>query len=61
MRRTLSFFLDGHRLLESYFPQLQTSCIEDAGHLLQIERPKAVARGLAAFFSRHPMQSLAAV
>jgi pimeloyl-ACP methyl ester carboxylesterase len=58
---TLSFFLDGHRLLESYFPQLQTSCIEDAGHLLQIERPEAVARGLAAFVSRHPMQSLAAV
>jgi pimeloyl-ACP methyl ester carboxylesterase len=27
--------------------------VEGAGHLLQIQRPQAVAQGLAGFFDRH--------
>lgn len=40
-------------LLRSWLPQVEDCTIEGAGHLLQIQRPEAVARTLAAFFDRH--------
>lgn len=42
-------------LLRAWLPQLEDCTIEGAGHLLQIQNPTAVARGLADFFARHPM------
>jgi hypothetical protein len=29
--------------------------VEGVGHLLQIQRPEPVARGIAEFFDRHPI------
>ena len=43
-------------LLRSWLPQVEECTVEGAGHLLQIQRPEAVARGLADFFDRHPME-----
>jgi pimeloyl-ACP methyl ester carboxylesterase len=42
-------------LLHAWIPQVEECAIEGAGHLLQVQRPEAVARGLAAFFDRHPV------
>ena len=42
-------------LLHSWLPRVEECTIEGAGHLLQIQRPTAVAQGLADFFERHPM------
>ena len=49
------FFTDGHALLRSWFPRLEECRIEGAAHLLHLQRPEPVARGLAAFLARHPM------
>jgi pimeloyl-ACP methyl ester carboxylesterase len=42
-------------LLRSWIPQAEQCTIEGAGHLLQVQRPAAVATGLAGFFGRHRM------
>jgi pimeloyl-ACP methyl ester carboxylesterase len=42
-------------LLRSWLPRVEDCTIEGAGHLLQIQRPQAVAEGLAGFFDRHRM------
>lgn len=42
-------------LLRSWLPRVEDCTIEGAGHLLQIQRPQAVAEGLASFFDRHRM------
>ena len=42
-------------VLRSWLPQVEDCAIEGAGHLLQIQRPEAVAQGLADFFGRHRM------
>lgn len=49
------FFADGHALLHTWFPQLESCTIEGAGHLLHLQRPEPVARGIAEFFARHPI------
>lgn len=49
------WFIDGHDLLHSWFPQLEGCRIEGVAQLLHVQRPEPVARGLAAFFARHPM------
>lgn len=48
------FFVEGAALLHSWLPQIEDLIVEDAGHLLQIERPEPVARGIDGFFGRHP-------
>ena len=48
-------FLDGHELLHSWFPQIEDCRIEDVAHLLHMQRPEPVARGLAGFLGRHSM------
>ncbi len=40
-------------LLRSWLPRVEECTIAGAGHLLQIQRPQAVAEGLAGFFERH--------
>jgi pimeloyl-ACP methyl ester carboxylesterase len=42
-------------LLHAWFPQTEDCVIEDAGHLLQLQRPEPVARGLAEFIGRHSL------
>lgn len=42
-------------LLRSWIPRLEDCTIDGAGHLLQVQNPRAVAEGLAGFFDRHPL------
>lgn len=53
--RTERLFVDSHDLLHAWFPQIEDCVIEDAAHLLHLERPQPVARGVAEFFTRHPI------
>jgi pimeloyl-ACP methyl ester carboxylesterase len=48
-------FVDGAALLRSWLPQVEDLTVEGVGHLLQIQRPEPVARGIAEFFDRHPI------
>jgi pimeloyl-ACP methyl ester carboxylesterase len=52
---TEQLFVDGHELLHTWFPQIEDCKIEGVGHLLHMQRPEPVARGLAEFFARHPL------
>lgn len=49
------WFVDSHALLHAWFPQVEDCRIEGVGHLLHIQRPEPVARGVAEFFARHPL------
>jgi pimeloyl-ACP methyl ester carboxylesterase len=46
-------FVEGAELVQSWFPHAQRLPIPDAGHLLMVQNPTAVAHGLTDFFSRH--------
>jgi pimeloyl-ACP methyl ester carboxylesterase len=46
-------------LLRSWFPQIEELCVSGVGHLLHIQEPEPVARGLAGFFARHPVKDTA--
>ena len=48
-------FVDGAGLLHSWLPEVEDLTVEGVGHLLQIQRPEPVARGIAEFFDRHPI------
>ena len=48
-------FADSHELLHTWFPQIEDCVIVEVAHLLHLQRPEPVARGLAAFFARHPI------
>jgi pimeloyl-ACP methyl ester carboxylesterase len=39
--------------LRSSLPQVEELTVEGAGHLLQIQRPEPVARGMAEFLERN--------
>ena len=52
---TEQLFVDGHELLQSWFPQLESCTIEGIAHLLHIQRPEPVAQGMAEFFARYPI------
>src|SRR5215208_2437964 len=47
-------FVEGAALLRSWLPRLEDLTVQDVGHLLQIQNPGPVARGIAEFFGRHP-------
>src|SRR5258707_9916133 len=53
---TEQWFRDGHQLLHSWFPQVEDCRIAGVAHLLHMQRPEPVARGVAEFFARHPME-----
>jgi pimeloyl-ACP methyl ester carboxylesterase len=42
-------------LLRSWLPKLEECRIDGAGHLLHIQRPDLVARGIADFLGRNSM------
>jgi pimeloyl-ACP methyl ester carboxylesterase len=48
-------FIEGGTLVQSWFPNAERLTIPAAGHLLMIQNPAAVADGLKAHFSRHPL------
>jgi pimeloyl-ACP methyl ester carboxylesterase len=52
---TERWFVDGRQLLHSWFPQIEDCTIEGVAHLLHMQSPEPVARGVAEFFARHPM------
>ena len=52
---TERWFVDGHELLHSWFPQVEDCTIEGVAHLLHMQRPEPVAQGVAEFFARHPI------
>jgi pimeloyl-ACP methyl ester carboxylesterase len=47
-------FVEGAALLRSWLPKVEDLTVEGVGHLLQIQRPGPVARGIAEFLGRHP-------
>jgi pimeloyl-ACP methyl ester carboxylesterase len=53
-------FAEGAALVQSWFPRAERLEVPDAGHLLMVQNPDALARGLAAFFTRHPVEVSAA-
>ena len=52
---TERLFVEGNDLLHAWFPQVEDCTIEGVAHLLHIQHPEPVARGVAEFFARHPM------
>jgi pimeloyl-ACP methyl ester carboxylesterase len=46
-------FVEGAALLRSRLAQVEDLTVEGVGHLLQIQRPEPVARGIAEFLRRH--------
>jgi pimeloyl-ACP methyl ester carboxylesterase len=52
---TERWFVDGHELLHSWFPQVEDCTIEGVAHLLHMQCPRPVAQGVADFFARHPI------
>ena len=47
---------EGRQLLHSWFPQTE-DLDANSTHLLQMQDPKGIARGLAEFLARHPIMS----
>lgn len=52
---TEQLFVESHELLHSWFPQAEDCRIEGVAHLLHMQRPEPVARGVAQFFARYAM------
>jgi pimeloyl-ACP methyl ester carboxylesterase len=50
-------FVEGAALLRSWLAEVEDLTVENVGHLLQIQSPEPVARGIADFFSRHPISA----
>jgi pimeloyl-ACP methyl ester carboxylesterase len=46
------FFKQIHTLLESWFPRLETTLIQNTSHILHMQYPKSVANGLSTFLSK---------
>jgi pimeloyl-ACP methyl ester carboxylesterase len=46
-------FVEAAELVQSWFPHAERLSIPDAGHLLMVQNPTAVAKGLTDFFTRH--------
>lgn len=53
--RTDPLFVEGQALLHSWLPQAEDLVVEGLGHLLHMQRPEPVVRGVAAFLSRRPI------
>jgi pimeloyl-ACP methyl ester carboxylesterase len=52
--QTLPLWVEVAGFLRSALPRVEECAIDGVGHLLHIQRPKAVARGMADFFGTHP-------
>lgn len=47
-------FAEASDLVQSWFPDAETLRVPHAGHLLMVQNPEAVARGLERFVAQHP-------
>lgn len=54
-KEVTSVFDRRHELLLAWLPDVEPFVVPDVTHVLQVQNPRAVAGGLAAFFSRHPI------
>jgi pimeloyl-ACP methyl ester carboxylesterase len=54
-RDTEQLWVEVAALLRSWFPRVEELAVDGVGHLLQMQRPQPVARGVAAFLGRYPM------
>jgi 3-oxoadipate enol-lactonase len=54
--RSTPFMKKGREMLHAWLPQTEDLDL-DTTHLLQMQDPEGVARGLVTFFGRHPMRS----
>jgi pimeloyl-ACP methyl ester carboxylesterase len=59
--KSAQVFAEGRQLLHDLLPLVEDCTIKSAGHLLHIQQPEAVARGVAEFFARHPLRDGARV
>jgi pimeloyl-ACP methyl ester carboxylesterase len=57
-RQSVPRFVQAGELVQSWFPDAERLFIPDAGHLLMVQNPNAVADGLGDFFRRHPIDTL---
>jgi pimeloyl-ACP methyl ester carboxylesterase len=53
-------FVEGSDLVQSWFPQATRFSLPNAGHLLMVQNPTVLARGLSDFFSHHPIGAIRA-
>ena len=53
-------FVEGSALVQSWFPHAQHLSVPDAGHLLMVQNPTAVAHGLTEHFTNHPIGAVEA-
>jgi pimeloyl-ACP methyl ester carboxylesterase len=54
-REVTPVFDQRHELLLAWLPNVEPFVLPDATHLLQVQNPRGMAEGLAAFFARHPL------
>jgi pimeloyl-ACP methyl ester carboxylesterase len=47
-------FIEGSELVQSWLPHAERFSVPDAGHLLMVQNPTALAQGLTDFVARHP-------
>jgi pimeloyl-ACP methyl ester carboxylesterase len=52
---SVSRFIEGAALVQSWFPHAERFTVPAAGHLLMVENPTAVADGLKHFLARQPI------
>jgi pimeloyl-ACP methyl ester carboxylesterase len=52
---TVSRFVEGGALVQSWLPHAERLTVPAAGHLLMVQNPTAVADGLKQFLARHPI------
>ncbi len=50
-------FAERQELLLSWLPNVEAFVLPEATHLLQVQNPRGMAEGLAAFFARHPLSA----
>ena len=55
---TESLWVEVDDLLRASIPNIESCKIEGVGHLLHLQRPEPVARGIAAFLARHSITDL---
>ena len=49
------FRAEGRRLLHEWFPQVEDFDLDGANHMLQLQNPVGLTRGLMTFFERNPI------
>jgi pimeloyl-ACP methyl ester carboxylesterase len=54
--KTDPVWVEVDQLLHTWFPEVEGLSVPGAGHMLQMQNPEPVARGIAEFFARHPMK-----